>query len=142
MLDYQGGGNLHEYIKDKQAFSEVQTKMIIEQLLLALDFLHQNNVIHRDIKLDNILINAIVQEEHINVRIADFGLAIFVSPDPECKLFYKCGTPCYIAPEILRGKGYRENADIFSLGSVFFNLLTGCYLFNASDPANMIILNE
>jgi serine/threonine protein kinase len=44
-------------------------------------------------------------------------------------LFDKCGTPCYVAPEILRGEGYRERADIFSAGSVFFNLLTGRYLF-------------
>jgi serine/threonine protein kinase len=64
-----------------------------------------------------------------DVRLADFGLSRFM-PEDEKLLFDKCGTPCYVAPEILRGEGYRERADIFSAGSVFFNLLTGRYLFN------------
>lgn len=51
-----------------------------------------------------------------------------------------CGTPCYIAPEVLRHKGYREKADLFSIGSVFFNLLTGMYLFEGLD--NEVLLAE
>ena len=51
-----------------------------------------------------------------------------------------CGTPCYIAPEVLRHKGYREKADLFSIGSVFFNLLTGMYLFKGLE--NEVLLAE
>lgn len=69
------------------------------------------------------------------MRIADFGLAALLPSDPTEKLFYLCGTPAYIAPEILRGLGYREKVDIFSLGGIFFNLLTGYYLFNIDDTA-------
>jgi len=67
-----------------------------------LDFIHQKKIVHRDIKLDNILINKI-EEGEFNVKIADFGLAVFLPEGDESpKLHEKCGTPCYIAPEILR----------------------------------------
>ena len=82
---------------------------------------------HRDIKLDNILINKIEEAEYV-VKLADFGFATFVGLQKEL-LYIKCGTPGYTAPEILRGQGYSLNSDIFSLGAVFFNLLSGCYLF-------------
>jgi len=60
--------------------------------------------VHRDIKLDNVLINRI-DEEEFNVKIADFGLATFMPDELNEKMFDKCGTPCYVAPEILRGEG-------------------------------------
>lgn len=140
VLDYQESGTLLNRIFDHGKFTEKQTKIIMAQLLLAIDFLHQKGVIHRDIKLDNILINKI-EEGELNVKIADFGLAIIAPEDPKTLLFEKSGTPCYIAPEILRGSGYRELCDIFSLGSVFFNLLTGFYLFNAPTVAEVLQKN-
>lgn len=99
------------------------------QLLLVLDFLHTSNIVHRDIKLDNILINNISEGEY-DVKIADLGLAIELPHDTTKLLNQYCGSPCYFAPEILRLTGYREKVDIFSLGSVLFNLFTGRYLFN------------
>jgi len=58
-------------------FQEMQVKIIMEQLLLGIDFMHQKGIVHRDIKLDNVLINRI-EEEEFNVKIADFGLACFL----------------------------------------------------------------
>lgn len=65
--------------------------------------------------------------------MADFGLATFAPHNPREKLYEKCGTPCYVAPEVLRNEGYTMKCDIFSLGSLFFNLVTGRYLFNGSN---------
>jgi len=87
---------------------------------------------HRDIKLDNILINKKDQGEY-NVKIADFGMATFYNDTKHKQLFIKCGTPGYVAPEILRGEGYSNKCDLFSTGSMLFNLLTGFYLFAGDD---------
>lgn len=97
---------------------------------------------HRDIKLDNILINRI-EEEEFNVKIADFGLAVFLPEgEPNPKLSEKCGTPCYVAPEILRDEGYDTKCDIFSLGSLMFGLLTGRYLFKGDDKCELLQKNK
>ena len=123
--------------------SESKSKIIMEQLLLAVDFLHQKGVVHRDIKLDNILISKIDQDEgELIVKIADFGLSTLLPEDTKIKLKDRCGTPCYIAPEALRGEGYREKFDIFSLGSVFFNLLCGHFLFNGETVNQQLLLNR
>jgi serine/threonine protein kinase len=95
--------------------------------------------VHRDIKLENILIKSIEDKIEYEVRIADFGLAVF-TPDNEL-LTQKCGTPGYVAPEVFNGKGYSYKADMFSLGSVFFNLLTGCFLFSGNTPEMLLLSN-
>ena len=138
VLDYQEGGSMLKQIETYGNFTEPQTKIIMQQLLLALDYLHKQNIVHRDIKLDNILVNRIEGERHLEVKIADFGIGIIQPQDESQKLFEKCGTPGYLAPEMLRGQGYREKADIFSLGSVFFNLVTGRYLFTATNASELL----
>ena len=111
--------------------------------MLTIDFMHSKNVIHRDLKLDNVLINMIAPDSgDINVKIADFGLACLTNPNPREKLYEKCGTPCYAAPEILRVQGYTVKADIFSLGSLYFNLVTGRYLFPGTNKVQVMKKNK
>ncbi len=117
------------------------------QLLLTMDFIHKKGVVHRDIKLDNILINKRDEGEY-KVKIADFGMASFIQvPDSNNEgagslLYMKCGTPGYVAPEILRSEGYNSKCDIFSLGSLMFNLLTGLYLFSGEDQKEILLKNK
>lgn len=114
----------------------------MSQLLLAVDFIHQKKLIHRDLKLDNVLIDEVHELENYNVKIADFGLATFTPANLREKLYEKCGTPCYVAPEILRDQGYTQKCDIFSLGSLFFNLVTGRYLFNGQNNDQVLTRNK
>ena len=108
------------------------------QLLLTMDFIHKKGVVHRDIKLDNILINKI-EEGDLKVKIADFGMASYIKGQGQqnveysSQLYMKCGTPGYVAPEILCGNGYNQKCDMFSMGSLMFNILTGLYLFSGDD---------
>ena len=111
--------------KDKK-FSEAQTRVIMEQILLALDFFEQQRVVHRDIKPDNLLIKSIHGSSDYEIRVADLGLAVF---NNDGFLTQKCGTPGFVAPELFSPEGYSYKADVFSLGCVFYSLLTGYYLF-------------
>lgn len=124
-------------LKEKK-FSEGEVRMIMEQALLALDFFEQKKIIHRDIKPDNILIRSIADTNEYEIRLADFGLSIFTSQDE--LVHHRCGTPGYVAPEMFE-TGYSYKSDIFSLGSVFFSLLTGCYLFAGDDQDDVACEN-
>lgn len=95
-------------------------------MLLALDFFEQKKIVHRDIKPDNILIKSIQDSSDYEIRVADLGLAVF---NKNGFLTQKCGTPGFVAPELFSPGGYSYKADVFSLGCVFFSLVTGCYLF-------------
>lgn len=127
VLEYQPQGTLMSTLEKQPFLNEAEVRVIMEQVLLALDFLMIKKIVHRDIKLENILIKSIEDNTEHEVRIADFGLAVF-TPNDEA-IHHKCGSPGYVAPEVFSGKGYGYKADIFSLGAVLFNLLTGRYLF-------------
>ena len=111
----------------------------MEQTLLALHFFQLKQILHRDIKPDNILIYSIEDQSQYEVRIADLGLAVFC-PNNQPQ-YMKCGSPGYLAPELFRSEGYSYKADIFSLGSVFFNIITSCYLFQGESKDAMLRRN-
>lgn len=95
-------------------------------------FMANVGVIHRDLKPENILMNS-KDDGNYDIRIADFGLALteteYEDPDQREKKKLVFGTPGYLAPESLIGKGYSPKTDIFSLGSLLFSIITGKNLF-------------
>lgn len=133
-MQYAPYGSLFDIIL-KEKFTEKQVKKIIVQLLLALNYMHANNFIHRDIKPVNILI---LDKEKLRMSIADFGLSHFKENDPRNVR----GSAGYIAPELLKGKPATVNSDIFSLGVVFFNLLTGSNFFKGATEKESMKNNK
>lgn len=94
VMEYAGGGDLLHYLQSKKRINEIEAKGIFRQITYGLAHIHCRNIIHRDIKLDNILLDG-----EGGVKICDFGVSKII--DPEKIIYDQCGTPAYIAPEIL-----------------------------------------
>ena len=118
--------NLFKLLVKNKKFSESQTQRLIKGLLHILEYLNQKEIVHRDIKLENIMI---VNEETLDIKLIDFGLAYYFG-ESQLK---KCGSPGYMAPEILRGESYDYKIDIFSTGVVMYVLLHGYLPFESNS---------
>lgn len=133
ILEYISGGSLNTLLKRKtnRRLEELEASKIFEKLLLTLDHLHSKNITHRDIKLENTLI-----DQNGNVKVIDFGFATCFSNDKKTKLF--CGTPNYMAPEIVGKKEYYgPPVDIWAAGVLLFVLLTGIFPFRANNDKEL-----
>jgi len=111
--------SMMELHKRRKAITEPETRYFIRQLLNGVKHLHDRKIIHRDLKLGNLFLN-----DDMDVKIGDFGLATRVDYSGERKRTL-CGTPNYIAPEILCKKGHSYEVDIWSIGCIMYTLLVG-----------------
>ena len=127
VMEYICAGDLLSYIRKRSKLNENIAKYIFKQIILALQYIHNNNIVHRDIKLDNILIDL-----DNKIKICDFGVSKIINSND--KMFEQCGTPTYIAPEILRNKGYEGfKVDVWSSGVVLYAMLSGTVPFKGND---------
>ena len=119
--EFMQGGDMFFHMHDGQIviFNNEKTKFYIIELVLAIEFLHKKNMIYRDLKPENILL-----DEKGHVKLTDFGLSKILDEDNE-KTFTICGTPQYLAPEVLLKKGYDKAVDWWSLGCVMYEMLSG-----------------
>lgn len=124
-MEYCENGTLYSYIRE-HVMLENTAVGFLEQIVSGLDFLHSKNVLHRDIKSKNILING-----HNEAKIADFGVARDLSSESDAKLSLMVGTPQYMSPEMFAGKKYGKETDIWSLGCTCYEMVTREYPFNA-----------
>uniref|UniRef100_A0A3Q2NWH2 Serine/threonine-protein kinase PLK n=1 Tax=Fundulus heteroclitus TaxID=8078 RepID=A0A3Q2NWH2_FUNHE len=118
--------SLLELHKRRKAVTEPEARYYMTHLLNGVQYLHNNKVIHRDLKLGNIFLN-----DDMEVKIGDFGLATKIQFDGERKKTL-CGTPNYIAPEVLCKKGHSYEVDVWSLGCILYTLLVGKPPFETS----------
>jgi len=119
ILDYFTGGELFFHLKTIGRFDEKRTKFYSAEITLALECLHQNTIVYRDLKPENVLL-----DEDGHVRLTDFGLS---KESVQGKLVTHtfCGTPEYLAPEVIHGAGYGQAVDWWILGTLIYEMLTG-----------------
>lgn len=115
------GGELFDRIVNKTFYNEKEARDVCRILFEALSYCHRNNVAHRDLKPENLLLMS--RSNDRDIKIADFGFAKRVTSE-QC-LLTQCGTPGYVAPEILHGVAYGTKADMWSLGVITYILLGG-----------------
>ncbi|CAD8107127.1 unnamed protein product [Paramecium sonneborni] len=143
IMDLLSGKNLTQLLKNQHTGLTVeQCKLIMHALLSGIDYMHQKNVMHRDIKPDNVILEKI--DNLTTLKIVDFGLATYSNIK---KFKYpKCGTPGYVAPEIAnltdKNQNYDKKCDIFSAGAVFYKLLTGRDVFPGTGFAYVLAQNK
>ncbi|ORY73568.1 Pkinase-domain-containing protein [Neocallimastix californiae] len=131
IMEYASGGELFEYILAHRYLEEYEAKRFFAQLLSGINYLHKNHLVHRDLKLENLLLDSI----H-NIVITDFGFATISHSDENKLLTTSCGSPCYAAPELVVNDGYvGEAADIWSCGVILYAMICG-YLPFDDDPDN------
>lgn len=136
ILDYAEGGDLLGRILKISNFSEVDAIKFIKNLLTALCYMHNKLVIHRDLKLENILL--ISEISNIEFKIADFGFACNIQPN----LALPCGSPGYMAPEMLKNTSYDEKVDVFSSGVILYILLSGRCPFSGKTQKDILLKNR
>ncbi|XP_018321505.1 serine/threonine-protein kinase D3 [Agrilus planipennis] len=122
---------------EKGRLDERVTKFLITQILVALKHLHSKNIVHCDLKPENVLLSS--NAEYPQVKLCDFGFARIIGE----KSFRRSvvGTPAYLAPEVLRNKGYNRSLDMWSVGVIIYVSLSGTFPFNEDEDINEQIQN-
>ncbi|XP_078144568.1 calcium/calmodulin-dependent protein kinase IGb [Centroberyx gerrardi] len=120
VMQLVSGGELFDRILDRGVYSEKDASRVIQQVLQAVSYLHQNGIVHRDLKPENLLYYS--QDENAKIMISDFGLSKMVDNGI---MSTACGTPGYVAPEVLAQKPYSKAVDCWSIGVITYILLCG-----------------
>ncbi|XP_071438944.1 cGMP-dependent protein kinase, isozyme 2 forms cD5/T2 isoform X2 [Hetaerina americana] len=121
------GGELWTILRDRGLFDDSTTRFYTACVVEAFDYLHSRNIIYRDLKPENLLLDS-----NGYVKLVDFGFAKKLQHGRKTWTF--CGTPEYVAPEVILNRGHDISADYWSLGVLMFELLTGTPPFTGSDP--------
>ena len=140
IMEYINGGNLFSFVKKRRKLSEKISKFLFKQIILGLQHIHSHNIVHRDVKLENILIDL-----NNTIKICDFGIGRVLS-NPDDLLYDQCGTPMYMAPEILfssKEKGYKGfPIDIWSAGIALYIMLSGTLPFSVKKEDSLLELEN
>jgi len=134
VMELMEGGELYEEIVKRKTFTEADASQLVRQLCEALQYLHKRGIVHRDLKLENLLLK---KKGGLEIKLADFGLSKLYSG---AALQTACGTPFYVAPDVLLGSGYGPPVDMWSVGVLLYVLLSGRLPFAADSDAELFRL--
>lgn len=124
VTEYAKNGEIFDYLAKHGRLSELEARRKFWQILSAVEYCHNRNIVHRDLKAENLLLDG-----HMNIKIADFGFANFFQPGEPLATW--CGSPPYAAPEVFEGQQYEgPQLDIWSMGVVLYVLVCGALPFD------------
>jgi len=133
IMELATGGELFDEIVKVGHYSEKDASKFVRQVTEAVAYLHTKGIVHRDLKPENLLLSSKKGDTHL--KLADFGLSKVM--EAAAVLETQCGTPGYVAPEVLMGNGYDEKVDIWSIGVIMYILLCGFPPFYADNNAKL-----
>uniref|UniRef100_A0A8C0B8G1 non-specific serine/threonine protein kinase n=1 Tax=Buteo japonicus TaxID=224669 RepID=A0A8C0B8G1_9AVES len=136
---YCNGGDLADYLHTMRTLSEDTIRLFLQQIAGAMKMLHSKGIIHRDLKPQNILLSYAggrkSNPNNIRIKIADFGFARYLQNNMMAATL--CGSPMYMAPEVIMSQHYDAKADLWSIGTIIYQCLTGKAPFQASSPQDL-----
>ncbi|XP_063151809.1 serine/threonine-protein kinase ULK2 isoform X2 [Candoia aspera] len=144
VMEYCNGGDLADYLQAKGTLSEDTIRVFLQQIAAAMRVLHGKGIIHRDLKPQNILLSYASRRKSsvsgIRVKIADFGFARYLQSNMMAATL--CGSPMYMAPEVIMSQHYDAKADLWSIGTVIYQCLVGKPPFQANSPQDLRMFYE
>nr|XP_031541781.1 serine/threonine-protein kinase ULK2 isoform X4 [Vicugna pacos] len=144
VMEYCNGGDLADYLQAKGTLSEDTIRVFLHQIAAAMRVLHSKGVIHRDLKPQNILLSYANRRKSsvsgIRIKIADFGFARYLHSNMMAATL--CGSPMYMAPEVIMSQHYDAKADLWSIGTVIYQCLVGKPPFQANSPQDLRMFYE
>ncbi|XP_063081512.1 serine/threonine-protein kinase ULK1 isoform X2 [Cavia porcellus] len=144
VMEYCNGGDLADYLHTMRTLSEDTIRLFLQQIAGAMRLLHSKGIIHRDLKPQNILLSnpggRRANPNNIRVKIADFGFARYLQSNMMAATL--CGSPMYMAPEVIMSQHYDGKADLWSIGTIVYQCLTGKAPFQASSPQDLRLFYE
>lgn len=136
ILEYCSRYSMVHVLHELKKLTPGEAKYFMSQTVSAVDYLHKSCIVHRDLKLGNLFVN-----KNLEIKLGDFGLAVVIEHESQ-KRFSRCGTPNYLAPEVINGVGHSYEVDIWALGCILHTMLEGKPPFqgkNTTDTYNNIL---
>ncbi|KAJ7387640.1 Serine/threonine-protein kinase ulk2 [Desmophyllum pertusum] len=140
VMEYCNGGDLADYLREKGTLSEDTIHIFLRQIASAMCTMQSKGVVHRDLKPQNLLLHhsgmTTPSPSHIKIKIADFGFARFLPGQMMAATL--CGSPMYMAPEVIMSKAYDAKADLWSVGTIVYQCLTGKAPFRCANSPQQL----
>ncbi|KAM4576676.1 serine/threonine-protein kinase ULK1a isoform 1-T1 [Odontesthes bonariensis] len=144
VMEYCNGGDLAEYLHSKGTLSEDTIRVFLQQIAQAMKVLQSKGILHRDLKPQNILLchseGRRSNSSSTSIKIADFGFARHLQTNTMAATL--CGSPMYMAPEVIMSQNYDAKADLWSIGTIVYQCLIGKAPFHASTPQELRLFYE